>query len=379
MMKNDLAPAPPEQESTAKESRFKKFLTHLWRGISHNWGWKVGSLALAICLWGALISQDTALPRDKVIEDIRVTVTNAATLRSNGLIVVSGLEDVDTVSIRASVPQKNYTTVSNSNFTARLDLTQIQAAGEQTVKIAVTSTNASQYGTVKEIMNSEVQVVVEELDSLSDVPVEVRRIGEVPQGYYAAALNRSVDYVNVTGPRSVIENVARCVISFDQSTLDPDRSPNTASLPFVFEDLDGNVLDSSRLIVTPKGQTAAITRITVSQEVYYLARVPVATDALLKGDPDEDYAVTSVRVTPATITIAGSKAAIAPYLEEGAAIYPFDQVNISGQSRTVSQLLYLNTPGNVEYISNNAVQVVVTILPEVFAVDAGGVTTELNP
>ena len=41
-------------------------------------------------------------------------------------------------------------------------------------------------------------------------------------------------------------------------------------------------------------------------------------------------------------------------------------MDISGQSRTVSQLLYLNTPGNMDYISNNTVQVVVTILPEEF-------------
>ena len=71
---------------------------------------------------------------------------------------------------------------------------------------------------------------------------------------------------------------------------------------------------------------------------------------------------------------------IAPYQEQDAAIYPYDQVDITGQTRTVSQLLYLNTPGNVEYISNNAIQVVVTILPEVFVnVDSAGADAEQNP
>ena len=65
-------------------------------------------------------------------------------------------------------------------------------------------------------------------------------------------------------------------------------------------------------------------------------------------------------------------AALAPYLEEDAALYPYEQVNISGQSRTVTQLLYLNTPGNVDYISNNTVQVVVTIVPEEFVNVATG-------
>ena len=380
MMKNDLAQTPPEQEKAAKESRFKKILSHVWRGLSHNWAWKVASLALAICLWGALISQDTALPRDKVIEDIRVSVTNSTALRNSGFVVVSGLDELSTVSIRASVPQKNYTTVGSANFSARLDLSQIQYAGEQTVKITVTSTNTSQYGTVKEIMNPEVTVVVEELSSISGIPVEVRLEGEVPSDYYAGALTLSVQAVDVTGPRSVVDKVSRCVITYDQSALNPSRSPNTSSLTFVFEDLEGNELDGSRLSVTPHGQSTAISRITVSQEVYYLARVPVATDALTEGDPASGYAVSSVRVTPQTIVIAGTQAAIAPYLEEGAAFYPYEQVDISGQTRTVSQLLYLNTPGNVEYISNNTVQVVVTILPDVFvSVDAGATTMETSP
>ncbi|MDO5327270.1 MAG: hypothetical protein Q4G00_11195, partial [Clostridia bacterium] len=74
---------------------------------------------------------------------------------------------------------------------------------------------------------------------------------------------------------------------------------------------------------------------------------------------------------------AGSEVALANYLQEGALLYPFDQVDISGQNRTVSQVLYLNTPGNVEYISTNAVQVVVSILPEEFVNVASG--TENNP
>ena len=97
----------------------------------------------------------------------------------------------------------------------------------------------------------------------------------------------------------------------------------------------------------------------------------------VKGEPAEGYAVSSIRVTPQTITLAGSEVALASYLTDGALLYPFEQVDISGQSRTVSQLLYLNTPGNVEYISNNAVQVVVSILPEEFVNMASG--TEQNP
>ncbi len=378
MMKNDVPRTPaPEQEAAVQK---KSIWLRIWQTVSHNWGWKLTSVLLAIALWGVLITQDTALPRDKVIDNVRVTVTNAVTLRNNGYIVVSGLDDLQTVRLRVRVPQRNYTTATSDNYTARLDLSQIQDTGEQTVKITASSSNSTQYGTVMEVYEPEVTLRVEEYSALSNVPVEVRLTGELSGDYFVSSLTRSVEAVDVSGPKSVVEKVARCVLDYDQSTLTPERSPNSASLPFYFEDATGNRLDSENLTVTPRGQSTAIQRISVSQEVYYLARVGMDTDALIVGEPAEGYAVSSIRVTPETITLAGSQVALAPYLTEGAMLYPYEQVNISGQSRTVSQLLYLNTPGNVEYISNTAVQVVVTILPQEFVnMASGAADTEQNP
>ena len=363
MMNNEPARVSSEQESAGKK---KNYMKKAWGALTHNWGWKLGSLALAICLWGALITQDTSLPRSKVIENVRVAVSNASVLRSNGMVVVSGLEDIDTVNIRASVPQRNYTAAAASNYTARLDLSQIQTTGEQTLKITASAAVPTQYGTVEEVYDSDVTLVVEEYSTLSAIPVEVRVSGQLPDGYYAGELVRSVESVDIGGPASIVNQVSRCVVDYDQSALSPSRNPNASSLPFYFEDSEGNVLDSGNLTVTARGQSTAIQRVSVSQTVYYQAKVQVAADALVKGEPAEGYAISTIRVTPQTITLAGSKTAIAPYLEEGAALYPYEQVDITGQSRTVSQLLYLNTPGNVDYISNNAVQVIVTILPEEF-------------
>ena len=374
MMKNETPHTVPEQETAAGKSSIWQ---RVWRVVSNNWGWKVLSFVLAVCLWGVLISQDSALPRDKVIENVRVNVTNATALRNSGYIVISGLEDVQTVRIRARVPQRNYSAASAENYTARLDLSQIQGTGEQTVKITATASNSSLYGSVQEVYEPEVTLVVEEYSTLANVPVEVHYTGEMAGDYFASSLTRSVEAVDISGPKSVVEKVARCVVDYDQSTLTPEKSPNAVSLPFALVDAQGNALDQTNLTVTARGQSTAIQRITVSQDVYYLARVNVDTDALVKGEPAEGYAVSSIRVTPQTITLAGSEVALASYLTEGALLYPFEQVDISGQSRTVSQLLYLNTPGNVEYISNNAVQVVVSILPEEFVNMASG--TEQNP
>ncbi len=370
MMKNDAVPSPGQEK--AKNPSFGR---RIWNVLAHNWGWKIASLVLAVCLWGVLITQDTSLPRTKLIEGVRVSVTNAAVLRSNGLIVVSGLEGLDTVDLRASVPQRNYMSAAAANYIARLDVSQIQAAGEQTLKITATAANATQYGTVLEVIDPGVSLVVEEYGTLSGVPVEVRRSGEIPAGIYATSISRSVESVDISGPKSIVEQAARCVVEYDQSGLSLAHTPNTVSLPFYFEDAEGNKLDSSNFTVTPRGQASAIQRVTLSQNVYAMTRVKVDENSLLKGEPAPGYAISNIRVIPTSITLAGSEVAIAPYLEEGAALFPYDPVDISGQSRTVSQLLYLNTPGNMDYISNNTVQVVVTILPEEFV----KLSTDSNP
>ena len=362
MMNNQ--PARPAQAPQAAPDQRLGFWRRVKNVLTRQWGWKLGSLVLAICLWGVLISQDSALPRDKVIDGVRVTVTNAASMRSNGYIITSGLEDVDTVSVRVRVPQKNYASVNASNFTARLDLNQVQKVGEQTLKVTVTSLNTSQYGTVQDVLTPDIRVVAEEYGAQSRVPVEVRRTGEVPEGCFAGALTRDTEYVDLAGPKSIVEKAVRCVVNWDQSALSPERTPNTASLAFILEDAQGEALDAGNVTVTYKNQT--ISRIGVSQEVYDKARVPVDKSSLYSGTPAEGYAVSGVRISPEYVTIAGSKDVIAPYLEENSAFYTYEQVNIDGQSRTTNGFLTLRSPQSVEYISTSSMNVVVTILPEAF-------------
>lgn len=378
MMNRDAGRSLSEQnggENTPRESLGKRLLGSL----IHNWGWKILSLVLAIGLWGVLISQDNALPRDKVISDVRITVSNAAVLRSNGLIVVSGLEDLETVSIRARVPQRNYPSASASNYTARLDLAQIQEAGTQTLALTASATNASQYGNVLEVLAPEVTLEVEEYVTQRRVPVEVRQVGEVPADCYPGDIQRTADYVDISGPKSVVEAAVRCVVEYDRSTLNPNSSPNAINLPFVFEDAQGNSLDSSRLNVTVSGQSATIQRIGITQEVYHMAQVPVDVSTALVGQPAEGYAVSSVRIVPESVTLAGSESAIAPYREAGAAIYPVEQISTEGAAQTVTAYVGLSVPGDMDFVSANSALIIVTILPESFVNSAADGGTENAP
>ena len=151
-----------EQPRPSLRKALKGAPQRLWRLIYHNWPWKLLALFLALCLWAGLITQDPTLTRERVFTDVTVSVVGADTLRRNsGLIILSGLEDENlTARLRVDVPQREYNTVTASNYNPRVDLTRITEAGEQTLRINTTST--STYGTVRSISPETITVVVDQ-------------------------------------------------------------------------------------------------------------------------------------------------------------------------------------------------------------------------
>ena len=100
---------PEIQQSPKKDG----WLGRVLKVIINNWTWKLLALFLAICLWAGLITQDPTLTRERVFTDATVSITGAETLRRNGLIVLSGLEDeVLHARLRVEVPSASTTPLS---------------------------------------------------------------------------------------------------------------------------------------------------------------------------------------------------------------------------------------------------------------------------
>ena len=141
----------PEMNPEIQQSPRKNgWLGRVLKVIVNNWAWKLLALFLAVCLWAGLITQDPSLTRERVFTDATVSITGAETLRRNGLIVLSGLEDEHLhARLRVEVPQREYNTVGAYNYNPRVELSRITEPGEQQIKLYATSTTA--YGTVEDI------------------------------------------------------------------------------------------------------------------------------------------------------------------------------------------------------------------------------------
>ena len=236
-----------EQPRPSLRKALKGAPQRLWRLIYLNWPWKLLALFLALCLWAGLITQDPTLTRERVFNDVAISVTGADTLRRNsGLIVLSGLEE-DALSVRlhVNVPQREYNSVSASYYNPRVDLTRITGTGEQTLKINTTST--STYGAVRAVTPETITVVVDEYVTNYRVPVSINQTGEYPEGYYGAAPTANPSVVALSGPKSLVDRITRICVDFDASLLAAKEGKVRTALPMRFLTASGEEVESSLL------------------------------------------------------------------------------------------------------------------------------------
>ena len=347
-------------ENNQPTGKVRGFFKRLWAMLRHNWGWKLGCLVVAILIWAGLIMQDGSLVRSKVFTDVTISITNEETMLRNGYIVVSGLdaEALSGLRMRVDVPQRVYETAQASNYNARVDLSRIRSAGRQTLQVL--TSNTTTYGTVTDLSISSIEVEVEEYVSRSRIPVRVATTGEAKEGLYAAAATADPIYVQIAGPKSLVDNVARCVVPYDLSEIPYMVGTERTALPFLLVDRQENEIPQQLITVSPLNTGIQIDTITVEQTFYELVSLPVDISSLVTGQPAEGYEVVSISMDPSQVRVAFSEQADINAVESLHAATPMDLTGLTG---TRSMTLSLLRPTDAKYIGATAVTVTVEIEP----------------
>ena len=327
--------------------------------VLHNWPWKLLSLLIAILLWGGLITQDDSLTREKTFNDVTIEVRNSDTLRRNGFIVVSGLESLPTLKMRVDVPQKMFNSVTASNYSPRIDLSKIKATGEQTISVSYTSTTT--YGTVSDISVEEVTLQVEEYITRSRIPVRLNTIGELPENLYGATASTDPLYVTVSGPKSQVDRIVRCVVDYDLSTLSNTGTERTA-VPFKLVDAYGESIDNKLIEVT--SESVLLDTIMIEQNIYASKTLPINTLDLITGAPAGGYVVKSITVDPSTITVAGLDAWIENTTAFNLADFITEKVNVNGANATIHRNIRIARNANTAYFSQDTLLLTIEIAAE---------------
>ncbi len=339
-----------------KESRWQVLARLLLETLKHNWGFKLLAMLLALILWAGLITQDPTLTREKTFTDVNINVTGTESIKRNGLIVVSDLQEVlQGATVRVDVPQAHYGDAQASAYNVRVDLSRVTQTGAQDLKVS--ANNSSVYGTVQEINPSSVPVVVEEYVTRYRIPVTVTTEGEAPEGYYVGAASLDPPLIAISGPKSIVDTVVRAKAVIDLSTLPAEEGVVRTAVPFYLVDRQGNKVESSLVEVT--SESVLLDSLVVEQTVYAQKTIDLSDLALVSGEPAEGYEIKSISVTPSTLTVAGKRAD----LDALDTLFSSQTADITDAKESVVRVLRVRKPSEVVYLNPDTVTVQVEIGP----------------
>lgn len=344
------------------EMSVQKYLLSLRNGLRHLFlhnGWlKAISILISLILWAGLISQDESVTRDRVFQNISVSVTGTETMKSNGYIVVSDLDELlRDVTISAAVPQKQYENADASAYNVRLDLSKIKGTGEQEVKLLYT--NSATYGKVTSINPSSVMVQVDDYILRQRIPVSASVDGEKPEDWSVSIKSVDPDLLAVSGPRSIVQTILRAKAVIDPDDVEWTEGSTVTGAEMRLYNRSGEEVDKTLLQIT----SSSLTIDTVLVELNILPSKTFATDNLVQmtGTVADGYTMKDVRISPEVITVAARQEVLEQMTE-----LPMERttVNVDGLDETTVFQLKVQKPSDDSIISNETVTVTVEIEAE---------------
>jgi YbbR domain-containing protein len=167
------------------------------RLITRNFGWKLGSLALAVLLWLAILGEPEL-----------VTTHTSPILYKNlprGLLIGSDALDQVRVELRGSSGKLSADRLAE--MAVLLDLADVKGPGERTFTLSDADFHLPQGVTFLRAVPSQLRVRFARLAS-RDVPVNVRIYAQPPVGYHIVKQETMPEKLRIAGPEGRVNSVA---------------------------------------------------------------------------------------------------------------------------------------------------------------------------
>ena len=204
----------PTKKNDVHRGPFKNLRSLVARIVASKRFLLLVSLLVAVLAWSAMVASDVTLTRPKFM-NATVSVTNEATLKSRGYIVMDDIKKlVPSVRMTVEVTQMNYSRVTSTSYNPHFDLSKIEGEGEHTIPIAFSS---QLYGPVISCEPDSVTVNVERYMTRR-VPVVLELTGFAQDDIYLDSYRTDPNMLSVSGPQSQVSRVARAVAKLDMST-----------------------------------------------------------------------------------------------------------------------------------------------------------------
>lgn len=281
--------------------------------LTHNFGLKLLSLALAILLWLVVLSiEDPVYTRE--ISDISVTEINGDQITEAGK--AYSYASGSTVSVKIRGKTSIVGSLSRTDFLAVADLSTLSITGAVMVDVS-----CPQYPGLEITPIGSSTVLQVEIEDLKEKSLNVKVVanGKPASNRYVAQGVATPNMVTVSGPASEVDRVSEAVVYVNVGSS--NLSDITTNKTLELLDVNGDKISSSTLSISQSD-------IQVTVPIYETKTVPVEFG--VTGEVADGYRMVSAVYEPKEVTVAGRKADLAEINKVVLADY-----DVSGQNEGI--------------------------------------------
>lgn len=258
--------------------------------LTYNFGLKILSLALAVLVWLVVLSiEDPVYTRE--FSDISVTEINGDQITEAGKAYsyVGG----NTVSVKVKGKTSIVNRLSKDDLLAVADLSTLSITGAVMVDVS-----CPKYPNLEITPIGSSTVLKVEIEDLVEKSLNIKVVtsGKVASGYYIGQGVATPNMVTVSGPKSVVDQIAEANVSVTVGSSNTSDITTNTTLKLL--DQNGSEVSSSTLNISQSD-------ISVNVPIYQTKTVPVNFG--VTGRVAEGYRVVSAVYEPKKVTVAGRK------------------------------------------------------------------------
>lgn len=229
--------------------------------LTHNIGLKLASVFFAIALWMVVISINDPTITD-YYSDVPVKLINTELITDTGQVyeVLDGTDVIDRVAVKA--PRSVLKEIKTENIIATADVSELSSL--DTISIKLTT----------DIYNSKISSITGNIDTVK-LKIENKRSkalalkastsGQIQDGYLVGDITTDQNLVRISGPQSVIDQIAKAAVDVNITGMTSDIVTNA---DIVLYDVDDNVINASNI-------TQNIKSVGVKVSIWQTIDVPV--------------------------------------------------------------------------------------------------------
>lgn len=230
--------------------------------LTHNIGLKLASVFFAMALWMVVISINDPT-NTEYYSDVPVKLINTELITDTGQVyeVLDGTDVIDRVAVKA--PRSVLKEIKTENIIATADVSELSSLDTISIKLTTDSYNSKISSITGNIDTVKLKIENKRSKALA---LKASTSGQVQDGYLVGDITTDQNLVRISGPQSVIDQIAKAAVDVNITGMTSDIVTNA---DIVLYDADDNVINDTSNI------TQNIKSVGVKVSIWQTIDVPV--------------------------------------------------------------------------------------------------------